>query len=144
MLTNRFLLFPAALGKWPTISKPHWANSEGLERGLRTPPSWWMFGTNLWHWSHFLTYSWASFCIPGHQYPWWWFCETEIFLLCDSHKLFCATPRAITLILHDVYIANTAQNRSACTICNPRTARTKELFFVFSWLLISLQVVYHL
>ena len=29
-----------------------------------------MFGANLWHWSHFLTYSWASFYIPGHQYPW--------------------------------------------------------------------------
>ena len=29
-----------------------------------------MFGVNLWHWSHFLTYSYVSFCIFGHQYPW--------------------------------------------------------------------------
>ena len=35
-----------------------------------TPPSWWMFGANLWHWSHFFTYSCASFCMFSHQYPW--------------------------------------------------------------------------
>ena len=29
-----------------------------------------MFGADLWHWSHFLTYSCASFCMLGHQYPW--------------------------------------------------------------------------
>ena len=29
-----------------------------------------MFGANLWHWSHFLTYSCDSFYISGHQYPW--------------------------------------------------------------------------
>ena len=29
-----------------------------------------MFDANLWHWSHFLTYSCASFCMPDHQYPW--------------------------------------------------------------------------
>ena len=28
-----------------------------------------MLGVNLWHWSHFFTYSCASLCILGHQYP---------------------------------------------------------------------------
>ena len=57
------------------MSKPYWAKGQGLERGLRTPLGWWMFAANLWHSSHFLTYSCASFCMPGHQYPWvmaWW------------------------------------------------------------------------
>ena len=70
MPTSNHLLFPTALGKDPTISKPHWAKSQGLDRALRTPPDWWMFGENLWHWLHFFTYSCASFCIFGHQYPW--------------------------------------------------------------------------
>ena len=42
---------------------------------IKTPPGWWMFGSNLWHWSHFLTYSCASFCMSGYQYTWvmaWW------------------------------------------------------------------------
>ena len=75
MPTSRYFLFPSALGKGPTISKPHWSKGQGLERGLRTPPGWWMFGANLWHWSHFLTYSCDSFCISSYQYPWvmaWW------------------------------------------------------------------------
>ena len=29
-----------------------------------------MFGANFWHWSHFFTYSCASLCKFGHQYPW--------------------------------------------------------------------------
>ena len=70
MPTSNHLLFPAALGKGLTISKPHWAKGHGLDRGLRTSPSWWMFGANLWHWSHFFTYSCASLCIFDHQYPW--------------------------------------------------------------------------
>ena len=35
-----------------------------------TPPGWWMFGANFWHWSHFFTYSCTSFCMFDHQYPW--------------------------------------------------------------------------
>ena len=70
MPTKKYLLFPTALGKGPTMSRPHWANGQKLDKGLRTPCSWWMFGANLWHWSHFFTYSYASFCIFGHQYPW--------------------------------------------------------------------------
>ena len=69
MPTNKYLLFPTALGKWPTMSKLHWVKGQELDRGLRTPPSWWMFGANIWHWSHFFTYSCASFCIFSHQYP---------------------------------------------------------------------------
>ena len=69
MSTNRYFLFPKVLGKGPTMSSPHWAKGQGLERGLRVPPGWWKFGANLWHWSHFLTYSYASFCMFGHQYP---------------------------------------------------------------------------
>ena len=41
-----------------------------LDRGLKTPPGWWMFGANFWHWSHFFTYSCVSFYMLGHQYPW--------------------------------------------------------------------------
>ena len=52
------------------MSKPHWANGQGLDRELRTSLDWWMFGANLWHWSHFFTYSYASFYMFGHQYPW--------------------------------------------------------------------------
>ena len=70
MPMSRYFLFPIALGKGPTISSPHWTKGQGLERGLRTPLGWWMFGANLWHWSHFLTYSCAFFCMSGHQYPW--------------------------------------------------------------------------
>ena len=70
MSTNNHLLFPVALGKGLTISKPYWANDQGLDRGLRTPPGWWMFGEKLWHWSHFFTYSCASFWMFGHQYLW--------------------------------------------------------------------------
>ena len=51
----------------PKISKPHWANGQALDRGLRTPLGWCIFGANLWQWSHFLTYSCTSFCIFGHQ-----------------------------------------------------------------------------
>ena len=51
------------------MSGPHWAKGQGLERGLRTLPGWWIFGAYLWHWSHFLTYFYASFRIFGHQYP---------------------------------------------------------------------------
>ena len=40
-----------------------------LDRGLRTPHGWWMFGENLWYRSHFFTYSYASFCMFDHQYP---------------------------------------------------------------------------
>ena len=29
-----------------------------------------MFGANIWHWSHFFTYSCVSFCMFNHQYPW--------------------------------------------------------------------------
>ena len=36
---HKSLLFPAALGKGSTISKPYWANGQGLDRGLRTHPS---------------------------------------------------------------------------------------------------------
>ena len=70
MLTSNHLLFTAALGKGPTISKPHWAKGQGLDRGLRIPLGWWMFRANLWLWLHFFTYSYASFCMFGHQYPW--------------------------------------------------------------------------
>ena len=70
MPTNNHLLFPTALRKDPTISKPHWANGQWLDRELRTPLGWWMFGVNFWHWSHFFTYSYASFYMFGHQYPW--------------------------------------------------------------------------
>ena len=70
MPTSRYLLFLGVLGKGPTISRPYWANGQGLDTGLSTPPGWWMFGANLWHWSHFLIYSYASFCILDHQYPW--------------------------------------------------------------------------
>ena len=70
MPTNKYLLFPTVLGKWPTMSKPHWAKDQELDRGLRTPPSWWMFGANLWHWSHFFTYYCTSLYLFGHQYPW--------------------------------------------------------------------------
>ena len=70
MLTSSHLLFLTALGKGPTISKLHWAKGQGLDRELRTPPGWWLFGVNLWHWSHFFTYSCASLCIFSHQYPW--------------------------------------------------------------------------
>ena len=69
MPTSKYLLFPAAL-KGFTMSKPHWANGQGLDRGLRTPLGWWMFGVNFWHWSHFFTYFCASFCMLDHQYPW--------------------------------------------------------------------------
>ena len=70
MPTSKYLLFLFALGKWPTMSKPYWANGQGLDKGLRTPLGWWMFSANLWHWSHFFTYSCAPFCIFDHQYPW--------------------------------------------------------------------------
>ena len=70
MSTKSHLLFPAALGKSLTMLKPHWAKAQGLERALRVPPGWWMFGANLLHWSHFFTYSYAPFCITDHQYPW--------------------------------------------------------------------------
>ena len=70
MPTSSHLLFLAVLGKGPTISKLHWAKCQGLDRGLRTPPCWWMFRANLWNWSHFFTYSYASLCIFGYQYPW--------------------------------------------------------------------------
>ena len=69
MPTSKYFLLPTALGKRPTISKPHYANGQGLDRGLRTSPGWCMLGANLWHWSHFFTYSCASFCMFGHQYP---------------------------------------------------------------------------
>ena len=52
------------------MSKPHWANGQGLDKGLRTPPDWQMFGTNLWHWSYVFTYSCTSFCMISHQYLW--------------------------------------------------------------------------
>ena len=45
--TNKYFLFPAILGKGHTMSKPHWAKGQGLDRGLRTPPNWWMFSANL-------------------------------------------------------------------------------------------------
>ena len=69
---------------------------------------------------------------------------TEIFFLCDSHKFLRAILQVVTLMLRDVYIANIVQNMSVCTIFDPRTAKIEELFFIFSQLLISLQVVYHL
>ena len=52
------------------MSKPYWAKGQRLNRGLRTPSGWWMFGANLCHWSHFFTYSCASFYIFGYQWPW--------------------------------------------------------------------------
>ena len=36
-------------GKGPTISRPHCANGQGLDRGLKTPLGWCIFGVNLWH-----------------------------------------------------------------------------------------------
>ena len=69
MPTKSHLLFPATLGKSPTISKPYWLKGQGLDRRLRTPPSWWMLEANFWHWSHFFMYSNASLCILSHQYP---------------------------------------------------------------------------
>ena len=70
MPTNKYLLFPAALGKGPIMSKPHWANGQRLDRGLRTPLDSWMFGANLCHWSHLFTYCYTSFCMFSHQYSW--------------------------------------------------------------------------
>ena len=70
MPTNKYLLFSTALRKSSTISKSHWAKGQGLDKGLRTPSSWWMFRANLWHLSHFFTYSCASLCMFSHQYPW--------------------------------------------------------------------------
>ena len=69
MPTSKYLLFPTALGKGLTISRPQWAKGQALDRGLRIPPSWWIFGANLRHWSNFFTYSCASFCMFDHQYP---------------------------------------------------------------------------
>ena len=76
-MTRSHLQFPTAFGNGPTISRPHWAHGHGLDRGLSTPPGWWMFGANLWHWSHFFTYSCVSFCILSYQYPW-------VRALCDN------------------------------------------------------------
>ena len=36
MPTSKYFLFPAALRKGPTISKPHCAKGQGLERGFKT------------------------------------------------------------------------------------------------------------
>ena len=60
-------LIPCCLRERTYNVQPHWAKGQGLDRRLRTPPDWWMFGTNLWRWSHFFTYSCASLCIFGHQ-----------------------------------------------------------------------------
>ena len=47
------------LSKWPRA-----------RQRIKDSLSWWMFGTYLWHWSHFFTYSCVSFYMFSHQYPW--------------------------------------------------------------------------
>ena len=35
------------LGNGPRMSRPHYANGQGLDSGLRFPPGWRIFGANL-------------------------------------------------------------------------------------------------
>ena len=108
--------FPAALGKRPTMSKPHWANGQGLDRGLRTPPGQWILGANLWHQSHFFIYSCASFCILATNSLEWWLCETKIFLLYGFHKSLNVTPQGVALTPQGECRVGTTQKMSACTV----------------------------
>ena len=46
---QQIFLVTCCFGKGPTISKPHCAKGQGLDKGLRTPPGWCILGANLWH-----------------------------------------------------------------------------------------------
>ena len=118
------------------ISKPHWANGQWLDRGLRTPPSWCIFGVNIWHWLHFFTYFCASFAYLATNSPKWWLCKTKICLLYGFHKSFRVTPQGVTLMSQGECRVDMAQKRSSCTIFGPRIAKNKAPFSVFCQLLI--------
>ena len=101
-----------------------------------------MFGANLWHWSHFLTYSCASFCISSHQYPWVMARWDGDLPPCDFHKFLYVVPLGVTLISQDVHKADMAQKKNIYTTFCRWTTKTEELSFVFSQLLVSPQAIY--
>ena len=64
-------LLKALLSNCRTLSKIRvWGNPNWVTIFFQTNLDWWMFGANLWHWSHFFTYSYAFLCMLDHQYPW--------------------------------------------------------------------------
>ena len=136
MSISKYFLLPTALGKGPTISKPHGAKSQGLDRGLRTPPGWCMLGANLWHWSHFFTYYCALFTCSATDSLAWELYKIEIYHLCDSRKFPHAIPQKAALMFQDECTVGTVQRRSACTVSDPRIARIGAPFAVFSQLLV--------
>lgn len=50
-------MIPSCFENGLTMSNPHCAKGHGLERRLRVPPGWWIFGAYRWHWLHFLANS---------------------------------------------------------------------------------------
>ena len=54
-----------AMGKGPTMSNPHWANSQGVLISVSSSVGYHMKLLKCWHLSHAFTYDWASFCVMG-------------------------------------------------------------------------------
>ena len=56
-------------GRGPIRSIPHWANDQGLNRGVNFSKGCLGITMNIWHLSHFFANSKASRCIVDQKYP---------------------------------------------------------------------------